>query len=254
MALADFYDPNTGVLTAGGDMAGFVCRRSGQKQTQSRLQGNTNPSSLLVDTSGCAYPIVALQQVDGHAAALRGVQGSANLYATSAPIGTTFNWWLFDFCAALPEHTAEFQLRHQVTNQIIFSNRFWPMKMIGGLAMGEGGNQPQYNAAVGVQLAHAENTVGGHSRVGEPQCWDGGVPQVDPDLPNCSNIRGQIDGKLYGAVCPGTYVRGVEVSYDDVMASFGDYTSYMTYGGGFEVANLVMVIDVTNIPLGVNFF
>lgn len=253
MGIADFFDPNTGRLMAAADLLGFVCRRTGTKATQSRVGGNTTASSLLVDVSGFSLPMVAVRS-EGYAAAFSGSNGGNLVFATDAPIGTTFTYWAFDWTPALPEHDAVFMLRREVDNSIAFSNKFWPMIVIGRMGMSEGINPPQYNALSGVTLAHTQSNMGGHSRVPDPQCADGSGSQVDPDLTTCSNIRGRIDGKLYGARTSGSQITGAEVSWDDVTAGFGNYTSYMTYGGGFEVPNLVLIIDVTNIPIGRTFF
>lgn len=254
MALAEFYDPNTGRLMVSPDLLTFVCRRTGTQATQSRQGGNTSPSSLVIDVSGFTLPMVAVR-AEGYAAAFSGSSASGALvYQTDAPIGTTFTYWAFDWTASLPEHDAVFMLRREVDNAITFSNKFWPMILIGGFAMSEGSTGPQYNALAGVTLAHAASNMGGHSRLPNPQCWDSGGPQVDPDLTACNDIRGRIDGKLYGARTNGSQITGAEVSWDDVTALFGRYSEYKKYEGGFDVPNIVQIIDVSGIPIGRTFF
>lgn len=254
-AVAEFYDPNTGRLQASATMASFVCRRTGTKATQARVGGNTSPSSLVIDVSGCSLPVVAVRSDQGYASAMSGAAaGPSVVFATNAPIGTTFTYYVFDWATALPEHDSEFQVRNYNDNTITFSNRFWPMLLIGGLNMYEGSGSPTFNGLSGTTLAHAEGVTGGHSRVNDVNCYDSGGPVVDPDLGGCSDIRGRVDGKRYGAITNGSQVIGTQVSFDDVVVRFGNYSAYSQYGGGWAVPNLVMIIDVSNIPIGVTFF
>jgi hypothetical protein len=254
MAIAEFFDPNTGRLMASPDLLSFVCRRSGTQATQSRLGGNTSPSSLVIAVSGFTLPVVAVRS-EGYAAAFSGTDVNGNLvFQTDAPIGTTFTYWAFDWSLSLPEHFNVFELRREQDNAIAFSSAFYPMILIGKFDMSEGNTGQQYNALAGVTLAHTTSNMGGHSRVSNPQCWDTGGPVVDPDLTSCSDIRGRIDGKLYGARTSGSQLTGAEVSWDDVNATFGRYSEYQRYGGGFDVPATVQIIDVSYIPVGRTFF
>ena len=97
--------------------------------------------------------------------------------------------------------------------------------------------------------------MGGHSIPGEANCYGSGRPELG-DLNTCNDIRARIDGKLYGGRTDsgGTQVTASSVSYDDVLGSYGNYDNYQKNSGGWEVANLILVVDVTGIPVGTTFF
>lgn len=252
---SDFFDPNTGVLTASATMAGFVCRRSGQVASAAKFAGRgTYASSISIDVAGFTNPVIALRS-EGYAAALLGTRNTTQrTFISDAPVGTVFSFYIFEFTQALPAHSAEFQVVNESTQAIMFSSRYWPMKLIGGIAMTENTAPPPFTAIGGAVLAHAESNIGGHSRVEEAFCYDGGV-SADGAGPGCNDVRGRQNGKLYGARTSGNQLTALPLSFDDVMVSYGTYDQYtQVYGAGWVVPNLIMVIDVTNIPLGVNFF
>lgn len=256
-AVGEFYDANTGVLTASIGMLGFVCRRTGQVATTTKLNGRGTYNSLItIDVSGYSVPIVAVR-CEGYSAALMGrsTQVAGRLqYISDAPVGTVFTYYIFDYTQALPEHDSEFMLRNPNTNAITFSNRFWPMKLVGGLDISETSGSRTYNAIQGTALAHSQSNIGGHSRTAEAFCYDGGVSN-DGAGPGCKDVRGVNDGKLYGAFTNGSQLTTVKLSFDDVRVSYGTYEQYtQQYGAGWSVPTLILIIDVTNIPVGVTFF
>lgn len=255
----DFYNSD-GVLAVSGTMMGFFCRKTGTGQSRSRIGGNTNPSSILVETSGYTSPIVAITLPDGNAAAFAGsynLDGAVGVnFASSAPVGTNFSYYVFEWSKALPANNGLVQLFLQ-NGDCAFSSAYWPMKMVYAIGNAEGSEGGKYSNG-SKTLAFAIGAIGGHSRCEAPYCERGGGPQIDDEnsLESCDNIRGQIDGKLYGAKLSdnGHTVTGARVSWDDVNASFGNYANYQQYGDGWTVANTVSVIDVTNIPVGQTFF
>ena len=259
-AVAEIYDQN-GRLQVSAGMLGMVCRRTGTGTSRSRITGNTAPSSLEVDVAGMSRPVVAIR-MDGYAAALAGrsyPSGSSSAtnvaFACSAPVGTAFTYWVFDWTQALPANNGLFQLFTQ-DGRCTFSSAFWPMKMVGVIAMPDGG---QFDGTAGMIYAGACSAMGGHSHAQGVYCADGNSGPTlpgDGELENCKNIRGNIDGKLYGSrsLNNGQSVQGANVSYDDVTGGFGDYASYQNYGDGWEVPNGILIVDVTGIPIGQTFF
>lgn len=263
MATLEFYDPNSGRLLAAGNMAGFVCRKSGSGTTQARQGGNTNASTILIDVSGMVYPIVAIVTRGYNSAFYARYNGQVN-FATNGAVGSAFDFYIFDWTRALPDHNAEVMLFDTDAGDrvITFSSAFWPMKVITAFDMSE--DQPLTSYTNGAKLlAHAENTVGGHSRVPAGYyCADSNRPsEPGEDVPvACRDVRGRIDGKIYGG---GTYDNGTRlgtarVSVDDVTSTFGPYSSWQSnsyyQNGGWMVPNKVMVVDVTGIPVGKTFF
>lgn len=263
MATLEIFDPNTGRLLASGNMAGFVCRKSGSGKTQARQGGNTNTSTILIDTSGMTYPIIALVTRGYDSAFYARYNGQIN-FATNGAVGSAFDYYIFDWTRALPDHNAPFMLFDTDAGDrvITFSSAYWPMKVVTAFNMAEAEPNRSYTAGDRL-LAHAENNVGGHSRVNNGYfCFDRNSPSDPGDEipPRCQDVRGRIDGKIYGA---GTYDNGTrvttsKVSVDDVTSTFGPYNSWQNspyvQNGGWEVPNRVMVVDVTGIPVGRTFF
>lgn len=251
-ATGDIFDAS-GRLQCSISMLGMVCRRSGTGATQSRIAGNTNISSILVDVSSAVYPIVAVK-VDNYAAALAGKYGASNHWVCNAPVGTPFTYYIFDWSPSLPNTNAPVKLFDGI-GRVTFNGDFFPMNataLFGGVG--------QTMATAGRTYATAQGQMGGHSRRGGAQCYDSGGPQLDPDgegLARCRDIRYRNDGKLYGGgVRPGDGTVGMyAVSWDDVQVSAGNYQNYSQNDArGWEAPVTVMAIDVTNIPVGVVFY
>ncbi len=257
-AVAEIYD-DTGRLLVSAGMLGMVCRRSGTGTSRSRITGNTAPSSLEVDVSGIALPLVAIR-MPGYAAALAGRSAPAGssqftnvTFACNAPVGTAFTYYVFDWTQALPANSGLFQLFTQ-DGKCTFSSAYWPMKVMSAVAMPGGG---AFAAPAGRTMAAACTAMGGHSHAQGVYCSDGNSGPKIPDageLENCNNIVGNIDGKLYGGKVDGSQVSGANVSYDDVFGSFGNYSNYQNYGDGWVVSNSILAVDVTGIPVGQTFF
>jgi hypothetical protein len=250
-AVGNIFDAS-GRLQVSIEMLGMVCRKSGTGMTQARVAGNTNPSSILVDVTGCTYPIVAIK-LDNYAAALAGKSGASNHWVTSAPIGTAFTYYIFDWSPALPNTNALVKLWDD-QGRTTFNSDFFPMA-----ATNLFGAVGQTAATNGRIFATAQGQMGGHSIRGQALCYDSGGPQLDPGtgLNQCKDIRYKNDGKLYGGgVRPGDGTVGMyAVSWDDVQVSAGNYTNYTTGDArGWTAPVTVMAVDVTNIPVGQTFF
>ncbi len=254
MAQGNFFD-SSGRLQASINMLSMVCRRTGTGQTVARMGGNTNPSSLTVDVSGCTYPLVAIK-IDNYAAALAGkvTNATTNHWVCSAPVGTGFTYYIYDYSTSLPNTNAPAKLWDE-NGRCTFNGDFFPM-VATTMFTGVG----QTAATNGRTYATAQGQMGGHSRRGQASCYDSGGPRVDADgqgLNNCRDIRYRNDGKLYGGgVRPGDGTVGMyAVTWDDVQVSAGNYNSYSSNDvRGWEAPVTVMAVDVTNIPVGTTFF
>ncbi len=249
----DIYNSN-GRLQVSTNMVGMFCRRTGTGTTQSRLGGNTSPSSIVVETAGCTFPIIAIK-VDNHSAAFAGkVQSSTlNHWACSAPVGTPFTYYTFDWSTNLP-NAGGIERRYDAGGRCTFNSEFFPMQIT--RIFNDVGQTMPTN---GRTYAVAQGEIGGHSRRGEAYCYDTGAPQLDPasGLGLCNDIRYRNDGKLYGGgFRPGDGTVGMyQVSWDDVLASAGNYNNYTTNDPrGWEVPCTVLAVDVTNIPVNASFF
>jgi hypothetical protein len=253
-ATGNIFDAS-GRLQASINMLAMTCRRTGTGTTVTRMGGNTNPSSLTVDVSGCSYPVVAIL-IDNYVAALAGkISGQqTNHWICSAPVGTPFSWYLFDWAASVPSTGAPVKLWDGSGRQT-FNSDFFPM-VVTNMFTGVG----QVVGTGGRTYATAQGVMCGHSRRGEASCYQSGGPQLDPDgqgLMNCRDIRYRNDGKLYGGgTRSGDGTVGMyQVSWDDVQVSAGNYTNYTSNDvRGWEVPGTVMAVDVTGIPVGATFF
>lgn len=250
-AVGDIFDAS-GRLQVSISMLGMVCRKTGNGTAQTKI-GNTNISSLLVDVTGCTFPIVAIK-IDNYSAALAGKANGSNHWVSNAPVGTGFTYYIYDWSPALPNTNAMVRLWDE-QGRMTFNSDFFPMAAT-NLFTGVG----QTASTNGRIFATAQGQMGGHSRRGEAYCNDGGGPQLDPSgegLRTCRDIRYKNDGKLYGGgVRPQDGTVGMyAVSWDDVQVSAGNYTNYSQNDArGWEAPVTVMAVDVTNIPVGQTFF
>lgn len=238
-----------------------VCRKTGAGVTQARIGGNTNPSTMLVPLAGFARPRVAVVVAGGYAAALynKYVSGGVTYwnFASNAPVGTAFTYYVFDAITQIPGPSGMFQLYAEnpggAASTLIFDSGYWAMKGIG--LLGPGGSA---RTMTGRSLAVGCGSFLARRSYQSAVCMDGGQAHPLDDGP-CSNVRVQVDGKLYGARITGggETISLASISFDDVSAGAGNkaaYEAFMAAGNGYDVTGQIMIVDVTGIPLNTTFF
>jgi len=252
-AVVNFYDSSRR-LTVGTGFLGFVCRRTGSGKALARQGGNTNQSTILIDVTGYQYPVVLFQIADYGVAFFNISADRKTLnYASAAPVGTDYNYFIFDWTRDLaPTANSLFRVWRK-DRTIAFDSGYWPMKVVAALDGGQGG---AVSATGDVVFACGPNAFGGHNRVDNPYCFQPEPGADDGDLTRCRDIRGQIDGKIYGGYTQNGGKRAVaaNVSVNDVLGRFGNTAEYDKGTGRWEAPNFIFVADVGGIPLGRTFF
>lgn len=253
----EVYD-SSGRLQVSSNMTTYVLVDHGSGVTTNQRLGNTTRSSMFVPIGGnIADRFVAIQIKNG-AAGLYSI-GTWNgtlhaIYASSSPVGTAFNYFVFQRATNLASQGTGLEVRNS-SNQITFSSGVRPMNAIGILdyaALSHGWGlwyaNPASLSRSGRQLAFAQCAAGGHRTAGMISCWDGGRQEIEAGN-NCNDRRYDNNGKIYGCSVSsdGATVSATQISFDDVTVSLAP--------GQNPPADVVQpmkafVIDVTNITGG----
>jgi hypothetical protein len=234
-----------GTLQANSEMICWFCRKTGTGTTVSRVVGNSSPSSLTVDVTGMTNPIVAIK-MGGYNVAKAG----GSTYVTSAPIGTSYTYYIFDYAASLPANSGAYGIEIlNASGQRVFNSNFFPMQVL---------NMLTGSATVthtGKTLAIANASMGGYAIRGDVYCYDTGGPEIWDGFSYCASLRIINDCDLYGGILSNSFqtVDTSGVSFDDVVITVGDSSSY-NVPPDWDTPSKLLVIDVTNIPVGVTFY
>lgn len=234
-----------GTLQANSEMICWFCRKTGTGTTVSRVVGNSSPSSLTVDVSGMTNPIVAIKMAGYNVA-----KAGGSTYVTSAPIGTSYTYYIFDYAASLPANAGAYGIEIFNDSGVrVFNSNFFPMQVL---------NMLTGSATVthtGKTLAIANASMGGYAIRGDVYCYDTGGPEIWDGFSYCSSLRIINDCDLYGGILSNSFqtVDTSGVSFDDVVITVGDSSSY-NVPPDWDTPSKLLVIDVTNIPVGVTFY
>jgi len=245
----EFWAEDTGALQCSTEFLSHFCRWTGHGPTTARNGGSTQYKSFMRITlpAGSVQPVIAVRIDGGYTAAFVGNQSvtGTRTFATNAPPGTNFNYWIFEPGESLPapDPNAAVVFWDELTGVIKFSSDYFPLIVMDVLV---GGGQRNYGNEY--TLATAQGVFGGQSDPGEGICLANGVPV--PDDGNCDSYRYNMQG----------YVHGGKISPDGRTAYFDqilwDNATIDTTGvpPSWYVPGEVMVIDVTDIPLPATFF
>lgn len=234
-----------GTLQANSEMICWFCRKTGTGTTVSRVVGNSSPSSLTVDVSGMTNPIVAIKMAGYNVA-----KAGGSTYVTSAPIGTSYTYYIFDYAASLPANAGAYGIEIFNDSGVrVFNSNFFPMQVL---------NMLTGSATVthtGKNLAIANASMGGYAIRGDVYCYDTGGPEIWDGFSYCASLRIINDCDLYGGILSNSFqtVDTSGVSFDDVVITVGDSSSY-NVPPDWDTPSKLLVIDVTNIPVGVTFY
>jgi hypothetical protein len=234
-----------GTLQANSEMICWFCRKTGTGTTVSRVVGNSSPSSLTVDVSGMTNPIVAIKMAGYNVA-----KAGGSTYVTSAPIGTSYTYYIFDYAASLPANSGAYGIEIlNASGQRVFNSNFFPMQVLNMLT---GSTTVTHT---GKTLAIANASMGGYAIRGDVYCYDTGGPEIWDGFSYCASLRIINDCDLYGGILSNSFqtVDTSGVSFDDVVITVGDSSSY-NVPPDWDTPSKLLVIDVTNIPVGVTFY
>lgn len=261
----EIYDEN-GKLQFNGDMLTYALRVSGTTYVENRKIGNTCPTTFIIPTSQTyTEALVAIGGGNGYAAAYGGsyyfgANDYRRIYGTNnAPVGTPFNYYIFERSNTIPPINFGLEVRREATNEITFSTSQRVMRcltLFGGVVH-NGEQQVHYP---GRQLAFCQAAWSGH-RISGPKQYYGGGPGGQPGLPMPDDGTGgggqysgwNNDGKIYGGLIAdgGQTVRSRMCSWDDVF--IGPSPDSDQPPDFYTPLNL-FVIDVTGVPVGAQFY
>jgi hypothetical protein len=255
MGLFQTFDEE-GKLQLDCDLFTHYLRFKGAGTTVSRLWGNTNPSSIQIDLpAGYTVPLIGIQcayKVGLLAANLNPSTGvTTYMYASDAPIGTAFTYYVFDTSLTIPPNSGMIEL-YDEQGRVTFSDAGRPMMPLDVLTFGSTtkrvlpwNTRSSTLTFPGKSLAWVQGSFGGHRIAGQIRTSNGTRP-----------IEGgvyswvyQNNGKVYGASTAGDTITLGSMSYDDVLASLGSGTEDQALARvppDFIIPVLGFAIDVTN--------
>jgi hypothetical protein len=234
-----------GTLQANSEMICWFCRKTGTGTTVSRVVGNSSPSSLTVNVAGMTNPIVAIKMAGYNVA-----KAGGSTYVTSAPIGTSYTYYIFDYAVSLPANAGAYGIEiFNASGATVFNSNFFPMQVLNMLT---GSANVTHT---GKTLAIANASMGGYATRGDVYCYDSGGPEIWDGFSYCASLRIINDCDLYGGILSNSFqtVDTSGVSFDDVVITVGDSSNY-TVPPDWNTTSKLLVIDVTNIPVGVTFY
>lgn len=250
----EVYDQNQKLQVTSGLLI-YVLRLSGTTFVEARKVGNTSPNSLSVPTTSTyTQCLVALAGGSEYAAAYAGrrVDNGQRIYATNAPVGTAFSYYIFERSNVLPAVNRGLEVRNQ-SGEIVYSSSQRVMQvldLIGGLVK-DGEQAATYP---GRQLAFCQGNFSSHRIAGPLRGDNGGGPVIeDPDEPPRPPYRWDNDGKVYGGFVTngGQTIQTRMLSWDDVTAG---PTPNPTQPPDYAIPLSLFVVDVTGVPVGAQFF
>lgn len=243
----ELYNESDGSLLVSSVLMSYNYRSKGTGTTRSEKIGNTTPSSILITLpAGLTLPLIAIS-MPGYGVAFYGFWGSDRstyAYGTSAPVGTSYEYWVFDRAATKDSgKNYGLQLVNENTGEITFDMHVPPMR--GLEVLSESG---PYTSATYAnrKLAICQGAFAAHSTPGDREKIRGGQVVIDDgDNRNGDQFRWRIDGKLHGGLIAanGQSATITNVSYDDVLVGpQADPTSPPTWSCPL---NCLFVVDVT---------
>jgi len=250
----EVYDQNSKLQITSGLLT-YALRLSGTTFVEARKVGNTSPNSLSVPTTNTYVQcLVALGGGNGFAAAYAGRRGDNNqrIYATNAPVGTAFDYFIFERSNVIPAINNGLEVRNQA-QEVIFSSAQRVMQIV-NLIGGVVNNGEQAVTYPGRRLAFCQGNFALHRISGPLQADNGGGPIIiDDNPPAGTKYRWQNDGKVYGGFVTnsGQTVQTRMISWDDVTAG---PTTNPTQPPDYHIPLSLFVVDVTGVPVGVQFF
>lgn len=262
----EIYDAN-GKLQFNGEMLTYVLRLSGTTYVEDRKIGNTCYTSFLVPTS-TTYPnaLIAIGGGNGYTAAFSGTYNLGNgqypkIYGTDgAPAGTPYQYYIFERSSTMPASNFGLEVR-SAQNDITFSTSQRVMRVLNMTVGVSGFGGSGALTYPGRQLAFCQAAWAGHRVAGPLEATTGGGPVIlHPDDPGPDGPGGrdtvyyyQNDGKLHGGCIldGGQTVSSGLVSYDDVRVGPQPDPEQPP---DYETPLNLFVVDVTGIPVGVQFY
>lgn len=263
----EIYDAN-GKLVASSDQMSFVLRKTGSGTTVSFTGGGYSlPSCAKIDLTGLGYdnPIVALACGSTMSFIGDDITGK-KVYGCSGAVGTSFNYYVFDNSGTIPP--ANFGLEiYDENGNITFSTNQRMMKPLEVLShdpspSGAGGEpnttgMPS-NTYTGKSVAVAPTTWAGYKwldKYGSGVCYDGGGAGTswEPGM-SCVNLQvASYHDMLGGNVTNSGQTASIDiVPWENITLTTS--SSEIKTLKNFFVKLTMLVLDVTDVPIGVTYY
>lgn len=247
------YNDQGNALITNSGMISWYCCRTGSGTTVARSGvGNTTSSKAVVPVNGLSVPMVAIRMHDGNF----GVARAANIwstgeyqYASNAPVGAGFNYYIFDYSPRLPRINSGMEATNDA-GEVTFSSAYHPFRVVADIN-GGATHQP------GKELAICGPSFSGYARPDGQITYyysypNGEIIPVGEEVNGYAAYSYQNDCKLVGGRVPaGDYAEGFAISYDDVRFGPSPGQAIITY---WTISAPVLAVDVTGIPVPGNFF
>lgn len=246
---------DAGVLQADANLFGYFCRRSATVTSVADPgYGITIPSVFIVPKTTYTYPLFAFRS-NGHRIARVGTTGSGDhAFASSAPIGTTLDYYAFDYGPTLPAMASPFGIEmFNASGQRTFSSDQFPMRITG---LFDTGSQTQTGKTMAVALPR----TGAYRTAGPIRYNKGGVevlrPEGEPwDFPaDYDETFYDQENDLYGGSVTnaGQTVNHELVSFNNIQ--IGPEPGNILVLPDYDRRVPILAVDVTGIPLNTTFF
>ena len=260
---AQFSNPSNGKLQASTNEVLYQLRKTGSGTTVANTGTSTNPSYLPVPGS-MANPdtLTALSLDGGYGAALASGYGGQKVYASNAPVGTTFRYYLFERADRTAPTGYGVIFKNSGTGAVGWSSQYFTMSgvaMLGSPTTGfwNGGgfyNDPHAFTDSTKTLAFMPLNWAGHRHAGFVTGGTPGGPIIaDPGSNTNYVYQENQSGKLYGGAvsADGHTVSSVAIRWDDHTVSLGHSS---TPPPDWTIPLKMFAVDVTGIPIGQTYF
>lgn len=241
----------SGVLQANCELLSYFCRRSGTGTTVSAAGiGNTVPSKGVIPVAGAgySYPLIAVRCPGYTVARVSNGSGSDMTFACSAPVGTSFTYYIFDYSPAIPASSFGIEL-YNSAGQRTFSSNYFPLQAL-SVVRSVGGSVTYAGKSLAIGLCE----TGGYRQFPGYDYYSGGFPIVSGGFGDYDSTGYRNDAKLYGAAITNSNqtLNYGTVSFDDVYIGPTPGDAYVPPDWSYVCP--VLAVDVTNIPVPANFF
>jgi hypothetical protein len=243
-----------GVLQADANLFGYFCRKSATVTSIADPGfGWTSPSVFIVPKTTYTYPLFAFRS-NGHRIARVTTQDGDHVFASSAPIGTTLDYFAFDWAPTLPAPASGFgiEMRNDAGQRTFVSDQF-PMRVAALMTTGS-------QTFTGKTMAVALPRTGAYRTAGPIRYNKGGVevlrPEGEPwDFPaDYDETFYDQESDLYGGSVTnsGQTVNFELVSFNNIQ--IGPEPGDILVLPDFDRPVPILAVDVTGIPLNTTFF
>lgn len=260
----EIYDQN-GKLQITDNFLSYTLRVSGTTYVTDNKVGNTARGFSIPGSQSYSTTLIAIQGPE--LAAYAGYNGTGwtgpagqLVFATLAPVGTAYNYFIFQQSSFIPSTNFGLEVR-DASGQITFSSNYRTMRVIDTILYSD--NESSINSLTlsypGRSVAVIPSTFAGHRINGQLEYFQGGVPVLPPGQGGDPDV-GQYQygwqnyGDLYGISSRGGNYSTVQtglVGWDRVFIGpqFGSQQP-----DEWDNPLNAFVVDVTGIPIGVQFF